>query len=115
MLIKITNERAARLGKGDHVVSPFSSPPFAPLAVTQATTSPTGERVFLRLARIKGVSQIPDGWALATSFWLPPEGCKFNRLTWMWESNGTAWAVPTLAELGITRDADMFITTEGAE
>ena len=32
MLTKITNERAARLGKGDHVVSPFSSPPFAPLA-----------------------------------------------------------------------------------
>lgn len=110
MLTRVTNERAAKLQKGDHVVSPFSSPPFAPLAVTQTTRSPTGERVFLRLGRIKGVSQIPDGWALATNFWLPPEGHKFNRMTWKWESPGGHWKPPTLAELGITRDADGFLT-----
>lgn len=110
MLPRITNEQAAKLQKGDHVVSPFSSPPFAPLAVTQTTRSPTGERVFLRLGRIKGVSQIPDGWAPATSFWLPPEGYRFNRLHWVWESNGVRWLPPTLADLGITRDADGFMT-----
>lgn len=111
MLTRITPELAAKLQPKDHVVSPFSAPPFAPLAITEVTRSPTGERVFLRLSRIRGVSQIPDGWSLATSFWLPPEGYKFNRMNWRWESGGMGWKPPTLAELGMERDSDGFLTT----
>jgi hypothetical protein len=108
MIERITSARAQGLDKGDIVVSPFTAPAFAPLRISAVIRSPTGERMFVKIARVAGVSQRPDGWALATNFWFPPQGFTFDRSRWCWERSGALWKRPTLSELGLERGDDGF-------
>lgn len=96
-LSKITPDLARQLAKGDIVVSPHSYPPFAPLKVSETQTSPTG----LVWVTVKKRT------TPATTYWLPPAGCRWSRKEFRWlDASGTPWVKPTLEELGTGDDRE---------